>query len=48
MSADDLDLLNPWAVEGRYPANLAEVAAERMAEVVEAASRVVTAVQYAL
>ena len=45
VSSDDLDLLNPWAVEVRYPADLAEAAAERVSEVVEAASRVVSAAE---
>ncbi len=45
---DDLDLLNPWAVEGRYPADLADVARERVTDVVQAASRVVTAILTAM
>jgi len=35
---DDLDLLNPWTIEGRYPA---EVAEKRIADIVHAAGRVV-------
>ncbi len=45
---DDLDLLNPWAIEGRYPADLAEVARERITDVVQAAGRVVTAIHEAM
>jgi len=44
----DLDLLNPWAIEGRYPADLADVAGERINEVVQAAGRVVAAAEAAL
>jgi HEPN domain-containing protein len=45
---DDLDLLNPWTIEGRYPADLAEVAGKRVTDIVEAASRVVAATEAAL
>ncbi len=45
---DDLDLLNPWAIEGRYPADLAEVASERITDVVDAAGRVVAAIHEAV
>lgn len=33
---DDLEVLNPWAIEGRYPADLDDIATERAAGVVEA------------
>jgi HEPN domain-containing protein len=42
---DDLDLLNPWAIAGRYPADLAEVAGKRIADIVQAAGRVVAAAE---
>ncbi len=45
---DDLDLLNPWAMQGRYPADLAEVPGKRVADIVQAASRMVAAAEAAL
>ncbi|HSH61877.1 MAG TPA: HEPN domain-containing protein [Acidimicrobiales bacterium] len=44
---DDLDLLNPWAMQGRYPADLAQVAEKRIADIVKAAGRVVAAAESA-
>jgi HEPN domain-containing protein len=40
----DLELLNPWAIEGRYPADLGDVTADRVDAVVAAAGRVVTSI----
>lgn len=40
---DDLDSLNPWTIEGRYPANLFDVASERVRGLVTAAERVMSA-----
>jgi hypothetical protein len=40
----DLELLNPWAIEGRYPADLGDVTADRVDAVVAAAGRVVASI----
>lgn len=45
---DDLDVLNPWSMQGRYPADIGEVSAEATTTVVTAAERVVQAVAGAL
>ncbi|MBI2168495.1 MAG: hypothetical protein HYU28_03195 [Actinobacteria bacterium] len=37
---DDLDSLNPWSIEGRDPADMADVASERIRGLVTAAERV--------
>jgi HEPN domain-containing protein len=43
LDPSDLDLLGPWSSEGRYPADLTDVARERANEVAAAAARVVEA-----
>ena len=40
---DDLDELNPWTIEGRYPADLGDVARRHITTLLEAADRVVRA-----
>ena len=40
---DDLDELNPWTIEGRYPADLGDVARRHITSLLEAADRVVRA-----
>jgi HEPN domain-containing protein len=42
---NDLAALNPWTIEGRYPADLAEAAAADVKDLAEAARRVVTEVE---
>ena len=42
-SIDDLAALNPWTIEGRYPADLADSASSDVKDLVAAASRVVSA-----
>jgi hypothetical protein len=44
----DLDLLYPWSVEGRYPARTGDVTTRIAASVVDAAERVVSAIEAAL
>ena len=39
----DLDALNPWTIEGRYPADIADTASDRITPLLEAATRVVAA-----
>ncbi len=39
----DLELLNPWTIDGRYPADVADAAPGEIAAVVEAARRTVKA-----
>jgi HEPN domain-containing protein len=41
---DDLELLNPWAIQGRYPADLGDITVGRVDAVVAAAARVVTSI----
>lgn len=41
--AQDLELLNPWTIDGRYPADLPEGDDAELEAVLTAASRVVTA-----
>jgi HEPN domain-containing protein len=41
----DLDLLNPWVIEGRYPGDVPEASGELALECVAAAERVVTYVE---
>jgi len=36
----DLELLTPWTIDGRYPADLIEVDRETMRDVLDAASRI--------
>jgi len=43
----DLQALDPWTVEGRYPADLGDLAADRVQQLVQAAARVVDAVRLA-
>jgi HEPN domain-containing protein len=43
-ATEDLRALDPWTVEGRYPADLADLAADRVRGLVEAATRVVNEV----
>lgn len=38
---DDLDLLNPWSIDGRYPADIEDVAPDELSAVIDAAQRVV-------
>lgn len=38
---DDLELLNPWTIDGRYPADVGHGAAGEAASAVEAAGRIV-------
>lgn len=45
---DDLAALNPWTIEGRYPADLADSAAGEVKALVDAARRVVALVERAL
>lgn len=40
---DDLAALNPWTIEGRYPADLADSASAEVKDLVAAARRVLTA-----
>lgn len=40
---DDLELLNPWTTEGRYPADIADLTGVELAGVLDAARRVVRA-----
>jgi hypothetical protein len=40
----DLDLLNPWPIDGRYPADLIDADVEVVHDVIAAAERVVAAV----
>ena len=42
-SDDDVELLNPWTIEGRYPADIADAGTEELAKVLAAARRVVKA-----
>lgn len=42
-SIDDLAALNPWTIEGRYPADLGDSASSEVIDLVAAASRVVSA-----
>jgi hypothetical protein len=44
INEDDLELLNPWAVQGRYPADLGDITTDRVTAVVAAAARVVTSI----
>lgn len=37
----DLELLNPWAIDGRYPADIGDALAGEIASAVEAAGRIV-------
>lgn len=36
----DLELLNPWTIDGRYPADIGDAAAGEIASAVEAARRI--------
>lgn len=38
----DLELLNPWAIAGRYPADVGDITAQRTEAVLAAAARVVS------
>jgi HEPN domain-containing protein len=40
-ATEDLRAIDPWTLEGRYPADLADLAADRVQSLVEAAARVV-------
>lgn len=42
---NDLNLLNPWTIDGRYPADQGEVDERLAIEVLEAAKRVVSVVR---
>jgi len=41
-AAADLDALNPWTLEGRYPSDMADAAADRVGALLNAATRVVS------
>lgn len=43
VSADDIDLLVPWNIAGRYPADLDDPGPETAASAVDAAGRIVDA-----
>lgn len=43
LDIEDLVALNPWTIEGRYPADLADSASAEVNDLVSAARRVVTA-----
>lgn len=45
LSPDDLELLEPWVTDGRYPADIEEAPRDEVEEVVEAARRVLAVVQ---
>ena len=47
-SIDDLVELNPWTIEGRYPADLSDLSAAAVVDLVARARRVVPAVDAAL
>ena len=47
-SNSDLDELNPWTIEGRYPADLGDVATARIARLLDAADRVLNSAQTAI
>lgn len=40
---DDLELLNPWTIEGRYPADIPDARADELTKVLAAARRVIEA-----
>jgi hypothetical protein len=44
---DDLELLNPWTIEGRYPADNPDAGADELAKVLAAAHNVIEAVMSA-
>lgn len=43
VSSDDIDLLVPWNIAGRYPADLGDPGPETAASAVDAAGRIVDA-----
>ncbi len=45
IDVDDLDLLDPWIIDGRYAANLPEVEIGEATKLVEAAARVLEALR---
>jgi HEPN domain-containing protein len=45
LSLDDLDLLDPWVIDGRYAADLPDVTALEAAQLLDAAQRVVEEVR---
>ena len=44
LDVGDLEILNPWTIDGRYPADIAEVQSEELLEVLAAARRVMRSV----
>ena len=47
-SNSDLDELNPWTIEGRYPADLRDLATARITSLLDAANRVPNSAQTAI
>ncbi len=45
---EDLELLNPWAIEGRYPGDVMDATRQEAQACVQAAQRVTSSVQAAL
>ena len=45
---DDVDLLDPWSIHGRYPGDLPDLTPAAAREVIEAAARVVAGVRVSL
>lgn len=48
VSAADVDLLNPWNIEGRYPADLGDADEVLAMATIDAADRIVTALRYSI
>lgn len=45
---DDLDVLNPWALEGRYPGDVSDAMPTDASECINAAERVIGTVRSAV
>jgi HEPN domain-containing protein len=45
LDEDDLDLLDPWVIDGRYAADLPDVAAVEATKLIDAAQRIVDGVR---
>lgn len=45
VDADDLDVLDPWVIDGRYAADLPDLGRDEAHELLQAAQRVVDAVR---
>ncbi len=41
-TSDDLDLVNPWTIEGRYPTDTGETPAVHIDRIINASMRIVT------